>query len=65
MCRAGIPVLDVHQVTDSYAPGPTDVVHYADYVFGRAEKALAEFKISELNGKKRVQTDKANSKCKN
>ncbi|XP_020916504.1 uncharacterized protein LOC110253894 [Exaiptasia diaphana] len=44
MCKAGIPVVDVHQVTLSYPPGPMDVVHYPNYVFKQAEDALANFK---------------------
>lgn len=58
MCKAGLPVLDVHPVSDSFAPGAGDVVHYPDFVFSNAEKALEIFKTNELNGKKRFHRTK-------
>ncbi|XP_046859014.1 uncharacterized protein LOC124452500 [Xenia sp. Carnegie-2017] len=40
MCKAGFEVLDVFKLTDSYLPGPTDVVHYHPFVFKTVQKEL-------------------------
>ena len=43
MCRAGIDVIDVHPISESYPAGtvsPTDPVHYADNVFRDVEALL-------------------------
>ena len=43
MCRAGIPVLDVYPVSDSYPDGTIsrdDPVHYSSHVFRSVEKFL-------------------------
>ncbi|XP_031565975.1 uncharacterized protein LOC116301111 [Actinia tenebrosa] len=63
MCKAGIPVLDVHPVSESFAPGAYDVTHYKDFVFNNAEKALEAFKINELNGRQSFRTQFLGSKC--
>jgi len=45
MCRAGIDVIDVHPISDSYPAGTvsgTDPVHYADHVFRDIEALLYE-----------------------
>lgn len=43
MCRAGIDVIDVYPISDSYPAGTvtqTDPVHYADHVFRDIEALL-------------------------
>ena len=43
MCRAGIDVIDVHPISESYPGGTvsqTDPVHYADHVFRDVEALL-------------------------
>lgn len=49
MCRAGLHVLDVHPLTDSYPYGtgkparPKDAVHYEHFVFDSVERLLVDF----------------------
>ena len=49
MCRANVPVLDVHPLTDSYPYGtgtpsrPRDAVHYEHFVFESAERLLEDY----------------------
>jgi len=49
MCRANVPVLDVHPLTDSYPYGtgkpsrPKDAVHYQHFVFESAERLLEDY----------------------
>ena len=46
MCAAGIPVLDLFSLTDSYPKGSGiggyqfDAVHYEHKVFGKAERRI-------------------------
>ncbi|RMX61141.1 hypothetical protein pdam_00016683 [Pocillopora damicornis] len=43
MCEAGIPVLDVYQISAAYPGGTTDGVHFPPFVFYPAEDALERY----------------------
>lgn len=43
MCDAGIPVLDVYQISATYAQGTIDGIHYPHFVFYPAEEALERY----------------------
>ncbi|XP_048585688.1 uncharacterized protein LOC116619579 isoform X2 [Nematostella vectensis] len=46
MCRGGVPILDVHPITDSYPHGPIDVVHYYGLVTYPVEQKLEKLKAN-------------------
>jgi hypothetical protein len=46
MCRAGVDVVDIHPITDSYPDGPMDVVHYYGFVTYPLEQRLEAYKIN-------------------
>ena len=56
MCKAGIRVLDVYQMTASYPDGTLDHVHYSDNVQRAAEDQLLEFITEEMNRKNKSLT---------
>ena len=56
MCKAGILVLDVYQMTASYPDGTLDHVHYSDNVQRAAEDQLLEFITEEMNRKNKSLT---------
>lgn len=43
MCDAGIPVLDIYQISASYPQGTFDGIHYPHFVFYPAEDALERY----------------------
>ena len=43
MCEAGIPVLDVYQISAAYPHGTIDGIHYPHFVFHPAEDALEKY----------------------
>ena len=43
MCDAGIPVLDIYQISASYPQGTFDGIHYPHFVFYPAEGALERY----------------------
>ena len=45
MCQAGIDVIDVYPMTESFPGGTKDEVHYANYVFRPMEKLLEQYKL--------------------
>ena len=42
-CDANIPILDIFRISESNPDGLMDHVHYKEYVFKSAEKALLDF----------------------
>lgn len=46
MCEAGIPVLDVYQISAAYPQGTIDGVHYPHFVFYPAEDALERYFVT-------------------
>ena len=48
MCKAGIPVLDTYQMTDSYPNGTLDHVHYNANAQRAAEDQLISFIMEEM-----------------
>ncbi|KAK3714380.1 hypothetical protein QZH41_020627, partial [Actinostola sp. cb2023] len=50
MCKAGITVVDVHPITDSYPYGPIDVVHYYGFVTYTLEQRLEQYKLNGQQG---------------
>lgn len=53
MCQAGIDILDVYHLTASYANGTTDVVHYENKVFRKAEMEIERYAKSGFRDKPR------------
>ena len=45
MCKAGVEVIDVYPLTDSYPDGTLDSVHYANQVFDTVEQMLEKYKV--------------------
>ncbi|XP_031560933.1 uncharacterized protein LOC116296952 [Actinia tenebrosa] len=49
MCKAGVDVIDVHPITDSYPWGPMDVVHYYGFVTYPLEQRLEALQIATVS----------------